>query len=214
MNRFYVLCLVFIFILAGLAGLQYWLDQPEPVAAIATIEGSKEDTVFEELASLIAEPAPTIEPQPQPEAGTESETIIEIKTGREENQEIDFLKPINFEEVPPELKEVIRSVYVEYYRGNYEYAAMIALDALEMSEDYPKIQLIMHTGAGIGYEKIGYIGMAIEQYQQALAIFPEHRHSYNAMRRLDPAFAASHPELPKPQPKKPATAAKPVTTAQ
>jgi hypothetical protein len=116
----------------------------------------------------------------------------------------------SFAQMPIELREMTRAYFIAYGQGNYEFAALIALDAIEISDDYPGIKIMMHTGAGRNYEKLGFIGMAVEQYQLALTISPEHRPSYKALRRLDPEFAASHPELLKPERKKPAT--RPPTT--
>ena len=113
---------------------------------------------------------------------------------------------------PAELSDMLASYFTAQRQGNYEFAALVALDAIEISDDYPKLKVVLHAGAGQSYEKLGFIEMAIEQYQLALSINPEHRLSYISMRRLDPAFAASHPELPKPQNKKPATTPRPAIT--
>lgn len=112
-------------------------------------------------------------------------------------ENIDPQAPINAEQLPPELQEMVQVIFVEFYKGNHEFAALIALDALEISDAYPNVTLMLHTTIGVNYEKLGYIDMAIEQYQQALALLPGHHNSYNALRRLDPEFAANHPELPK-----------------
>jgi tetratricopeptide (TPR) repeat protein len=119
---------------------------------------------------------------------------------------------VKFAQLPSELREMIGTYFIAYRQGNYDFAALVALDAIELSDDYPKIKILMHAGAGQCYEKLHFIEMAIEQYQQALVIDPKHRPSYMALRRLDPEFAASHPELPKPERKKTVTRPPTATT--
>lgn len=115
---------------------------------------------------------------------------------------------------PDELRDMLVAYFNAQKQGNYEFAALVALDAIEISDDRPKLKVVLHAGAGQSYEKLGFIEMAIEQYQFALVINPEHRLSYISMRRLDPEFAASHPDLPKPQNKRTTTSPKPGTTTQ
>jgi hypothetical protein len=119
---------------------------------------------------------------------------------------------VPFTQIPIELRDMILAYFTAYRQGNYDFAALIALDAIEISDDYPPIKTLMHYGAGQNYEKLEFIEMAIEQYQLARTITPEHRPSYKALRQLDPEFAASHPELPKPERKKPVTRPPAATT--
>ncbi len=83
----------------------------------------------------------------------------------------------------------------EVAAGNYDYAALIALDAEELSADYPQVQLLLLSSIARNYENLGYLDMATEQYRRVLAIDPGHAPSYNALRRLDPEFDATHREL-------------------
>lgn len=99
-------------------------------------------------------------------------------------------------DLPPALLNLMQSAFVEFYRGNVEYAAMLSQDALEISDDYPAVKPMLYGMIGYSYEKLGYNDMAIEQYRAALEIYPLHRTSYDSMRRLDPEFAASHLKLP------------------
>jgi hypothetical protein len=98
-------------------------------------------------------------------------------------------------DLPPELSALLGTIMKEVAAGNYDYAALIALDAEELSADYPQVQLLLHSSIARNYENLGYLDMAIEQYRRVLAIDPGHVPSYNALRRLDPEFEAIHPEL-------------------
>jgi len=115
---------------------------------------------------------------------------------------VDFEKVLSTEDLSPELIALIQTAYVEFTRGNIDHAALIALDAMELSENKPRVRLTLHYMIGYSYENLGYIDMAREQYQMALAIYPKHRPSYASMRRLDPEFSAAHPALPPLKPKK------------
>jgi hypothetical protein len=174
-------------------GISLLVDQPLPTEQPAPAE----DKVLVEQAVV-----DDIQPPP-PSAGNNiaQETVaLDVKTA------------VPFTQMPIELREMTMAYFMAYRQGNYEFAALIALDAIEISDDYPAIKIMMHTGAGLNYEKLRFIEMAIEQYQLALIITPEHRPSYTALRRLDPEFAATHPELPKPERKKPATRPPTATT--
>ena len=110
--------------------------------------------------------------------------------------EPDYEAQIRMQDMPPALLQLMQAAFVEFYRGNIEYAAMLSLEALEASDDYPAAKPMLYAIVGNSYEKLGYIDMALEHYRAALAIYPSHRASYGGMRRLDPEFAASHPKLP------------------
>jgi hypothetical protein len=83
-----------------------------------------------------------------------------IHPGRQ-HEELDYAAQIQLANMPPEALSLMESYFVEFTKGNIEYAAMLV--------------------------------------QEALAIYPLHRSSYNGMRRLDPEFAATHPPLPVPE---------------
>ena len=111
--------------------------------------------------------------------------------------EPDYEAQLRGEDLPPALLNLFEAAFVEFYRGNTEYAAMLALDALEISDDYPVVKKPrLHGIVGHSYELLGYFDMAIEHYRAALAIYPLQRTSYDGMRRLDAEFARTHPELP------------------
>jgi len=112
--------------------------------------------------------------------------------------EPDYSAQILSEDLPPEVLSLIQAAFVEFYRGNIEYAAMLAQEALQASGDYPAVRLMLYGMIGQSYESLGYNDLAIEHYRQALALYPLQRTSYDGMRRLDPAFAAANPELPLP----------------
>jgi hypothetical protein len=101
-------------------------------------------------------------------------------------------------DLPPELSALLGTIMKEVAAGNYDHAALIALDAEELSADYPQVQLLLLSSIARNYENLGYLDMAIEQYRRALALDPGHAPSYNALRRLDPEFEAIHPELGSP----------------
>jgi tetratricopeptide (TPR) repeat protein len=100
-------------------------------------------------------------------------------------------------EISPELRETLRNAYVAFSKGNLDHAAHLSLDALELSDSYPAIRPTIYSLLGLCYEKLGYVYLAMEQYGEALSLYPQHRASYKAMRRLDPRFADTHPALPK-----------------
>ena len=180
---------------------------PAPVASVAIDTASSSATKkpatanpFQTLPPLQVIPRPIAEPTTEPALDEEAPAP----------EDVDFTAPIKAGEVPPEVVEMMRAYFYELMSGNFDHAAMIALNTLELTTDHPKLTLLIHSHAGYCYEKLGYIDMAIEQYQLALAMFPEQRQSYQAMRRLDPEFAKTHPEFPGPvKPIKPA--AKPQT---
>lgn len=171
------------------SGTSLIADQPLPIEQPAPTQ----DKVLKEQTALI-----DMQPPPTSKESTPEAVAPDLKTAAPYTQ------------IPIELREMIRDAFTAYRQGNYDFAALIALDAVEISNDYPQIKTLMLNGAGLNYEKLGFIEMAIEQYQLALEVTPKYRPSYNALRRLDPAFAASHPELPKPEHKKPAS----ITTDQ
>jgi tetratricopeptide (TPR) repeat protein len=173
------------------AGISLIADQPMPTEQPAP----PQDKVLEEQTTWI-----DMQPPPTTKESTPEAVAPDLKTAGP------------FTQIPIELREMIRDSFIAYRQGNYDFAALIALDAIEISDDYPPIKTLMHYGAGLNYEKLEFIEMAIEQYQLALAITPEHRPSHKALRRLDPVFAVSHPELPKPERKKPATLPPAATT--
>lgn len=111
-------------------------------------------------------------------------------------REPDYAAPIQGQDLPPALLNLMQAAFVEFYRGNVEYAAMLSQDALEISDDYPAVKPTLYGMIGYSYEKLGYNDMAVEQYRAALAIYPLQRTSYDGMRRLDPEFADTHPKLP------------------
>jgi hypothetical protein len=197
----------FIIVALILVAAVYWLwRSPQQGPGISLIEdqplpteqpASAEDTVLLEQAVV-----DDIQPSPPPAGNniTQETVAPDVKT----------VVPLT--QMPIELREMTMAYFMAYRQGNYEFAALIALDAIEISDDYPAIKIMMHTGAGLNYEKLRFIEMAIEQHQLALIITPEHRPSYTALRRLDPEFAATHPELPKPERKKPATRPPTATT--
>ena len=125
-------------------------------------------------------------------AAAVAERVIEpeVKT------EPDYTLPIRAQDLPPELVGLMQAAYGEFGRGNIEYAAMLAQEALAISEDYPAVRPMLYGMIGYSYEKLGYIDMAMEQYRLGLDLYSLERNSYEGMRRLDPEFAATHPELP------------------
>lgn len=174
------------------AGLIIWPQPPSPIATVTELSAGNNTPAL-----------PLAEPQNQrSERNPKPLNIDQVASNPDplptkEAENIDPLAPIKPELLPPELQEMVEVIFVAFYQGNHEYAALVALDALELSDAYPNVMLMLHTTIGVNYEKLGYIDMAIEQYQQALALLPDHRNSYNALRRLDPQFAANNPELPK-----------------
>jgi tetratricopeptide (TPR) repeat protein len=124
--------------------------------------------------------------------------VTVIHPGRQ-HEEVDYAAQIQGENIPPEVLSLMQSYFVEFTKGNIEYAAMLAQEALEISDDYPVVKPTLYGIIGHSYENLGYIDMAIEQHRAALEIYPLHRSSYNGMRRLDPEFAATHPPLPVPE---------------
>jgi tetratricopeptide (TPR) repeat protein len=111
----------------------------------------------------------------------------------------DYQSVFDHREISPELRETLRNAYIAFSKGNLDHAAHLSLDALELSDSYPAIRPTIYSLLGLCYEKLGYFDMAMEQYWQALSLYPEHRASYKAMRRLDPQFAETHPALAKQQ---------------
>jgi tetratricopeptide (TPR) repeat protein len=114
----------------------------------------------------------------------------------------DYQADFDGADIPLELREMLRDGYVAFSKGNLDHAAHLSLDALEMSYDYPAIRPTLYSLVGLCYEKLGYFDLAMEQYGEALSLYPEHRASYKAMRRLDPQFAETHLALPKLEVKK------------
>jgi hypothetical protein len=200
---------LFIIITLILIAAVYWLwraPEPEPGIGISLIADQPlptEQPATAEVTVLLEQAVVgDIQPSPPPTGNniTQEAVAPDVKTA------------VPFTQMPIELREMTMAYFMAYRQGNYEFAALIALDAIEISDDYPAIKIMMHTGAGLNYEKLRFIEMAIEQYQLALAMNPEHRPSYTALRRLDPEFAASHPELPKPERKKTVTRPTTATT--
>ena len=114
---------------------------------------------------------------------------------RQLQPEPDYEAQIRGVDLPPALLDLIQSAYIEFARGNLEYAAMLAQEAVALSDGHPVVKPILYGMIGYAYERLGYIDMAVEHYRLALAIHPLQRNSYNGMRRLDPQFAATRPEL-------------------
>lgn len=143
-------------------------------------------------AAVVAPAMPLAEPSPMPLA----EPLQALTGAVPEPAEIDYVHGVRGEDLPPEVLEQVQALYTEAALGNYDHAAHVALDLLEQAENYPQYRPMLHGIVGYAYEKLGYIDMAIEQYRSALAIFPEHRPSYMAMRRLDAEFARNNRPLP------------------
>ena len=200
---------LFIIITLILIAAVYWLwpaPEPEPGLGISLIADqplpTEQPATAEDKALLEQAVVGDIQPSPPPTGNniTQESVAPDVKT------------VVPFTQMPIELREMTMAYFMAYSQGNYEFAALIALDAIEISDDYPAIKTLMHMGAGQNYEKLRFIEMAIEQYQLALITTPEHRPSYTALRRLDPEFAATHPELPTPERNKPATRPPTATT--
>lgn len=108
----------------------------------------------------------------------------------------DIVGKSRFEQLPDELRNQLMNVYTEMGYGNFDQAAHTALDALELAHEYPDIRAELHYYQGLCYERLGYTDMAIEQYNEVLALQPLHRSSYAAMRLISPEFASANEELP------------------
>jgi tetratricopeptide (TPR) repeat protein len=103
---------------------------------------------------------------------------------------------VSYTELPGELRELLELAVVETIRGNYTNAALVALDAIELSDKYPSKREYLHQLAGWNYEQAGSFDFAMEQYRLALAINPTQRNAYSGLRRLDAKFGEDHPPLP------------------
>lgn len=127
--------------------------------------------------------APSSMPPPEPDTAPPSAAL-----------EIDG--NFRFDQIPQAVSENLMSVYREIGFGNFDQAAHIARDTLEISAQYPNVTIELYYLQGLCYERLGYIDMAMAEYASALALYPDHRPSYTAMRRISPEFALKHEELP------------------
>ena len=201
--------------LLGVAVVMFWLWL-EPATESARIAG---------MAAISPVPAtgrPTGLPSPggAVDATTpEAELVPELVSSRGESQQpavsaqaIDYESVARADNWPPAVLEQVQAMYTESLLGNYDHAAHIGLDLLEDVEQYPQYRPMLHSAVGQSYESLGYTEMAIEQHLMALRIFPKHRPSYQAMRRLDAQFASDNPPL-SPVVKAPGKAVPPIRLA-
>lgn len=105
--------------------------------------------------------------------------------------------------LPAAFMELVQLLVTETNNGNHAAAALVALDAIEISREFPEKHEFLHQMAGLNYEQAGIIDFAVEQYRLALALNPDQRSSYEGLRRLDSEFRSSHPPLPDPVKAKP-----------
>jgi tetratricopeptide repeat protein len=85
-----------------------------------------------------------------------------------------------------EIDRCIARGILEQTRGNFDQAVHVFFDCLSALENYPELTVKLRAMIGRSYERLGYIDMAIEQFQRALAMDPGNPLSNAALKRLDP----------------------------
>ena len=176
-------------------------EAPDKVAAALDVELAQQRLPQPE----ITPPGPrqpvreTLPAQPSAAVAEESSVPPETAdsaTASTDPAPLDYETQLRGEDLPPQLLELLQSAYIENALGNFDQSALTALDALEISDQYPLVKPMIYGVIGANYEQLGYLDMAMEQYRKALALHPTQRTSYDAMRRLNPDFAKNHPPLP------------------
>lgn len=182
-------------LLIAIACTAYWLTQASP---------QRPEHQKSAILEITEAPARAAQSKQQLERPLLTTTVVEplSKSRSSEYNPLNALPPIidKFAEMDSELEEILQNFALTQLEGNIEHGAMLAIEASTMVSGQPDLKTSLHHAAGHNYEQLGYLSMAVEQYSIALTIKPNHKPSHDGMRRLDPNFSKTHPELPKPPP--------------